>query len=360
MKYVFASHGNLSGGKADFDAVGSLSSLVRFAKLNNLEYKKDYFICMVDYFADGLEPLKKYYDTTMFIADLSTGSLIDYYSTDGFKNIIQTIKDKGNKIIFIDHHPNNDDNIKFFYYLKHKKIFKHFEFFGVDYEQDRMIPIDLKFCAAERVQYYLFKRQLISDDKVFYKIRTYAHDQDFGLRNIEEALNITKVIGSDFNNKKLIDYLSDGIFWNQELETVQQNQDKLVNELCGNLKIKKLEANFNIGGKNFKKDVVYVLMPKDKRLKVSAAAAYIFKKVRCNFIILIQRNPFFSVRIPLWEKDISAAKIANLFGGGGHYGAASARKLNKDSDFPFSYPDENSFKKIAIKLNKLICSKYSD
>ena len=37
MKYVFVSHGYLNGGKADFDSIGSLSSLVRFAKLKKLK-----------------------------------------------------------------------------------------------------------------------------------------------------------------------------------------------------------------------------------------------------------------------------------------------------------------------------------
>jgi len=62
MKYVFVSHGLLTGGRSDFDAVASLSSLVRFAKIKKLTYNKDYFLCMTDYFNGGLNILKNYYN----------------------------------------------------------------------------------------------------------------------------------------------------------------------------------------------------------------------------------------------------------------------------------------------------------
>ncbi len=78
----------------------------------------------------------------------------------------------------------------------------------------------------------------------------------------------------------------------------------------------------------------------------------------CNYIVLIQRYPFFSVRVHIDEKDISAAKIVSLYGGGGHFGAASARKKEYHSHFPFKYVNEKNFENVVYKLNDEICRNY--
>lgn len=362
MKYVFMSHGYLAGGHSDFDAVGSLASLVRFAKKRRLIYNKDYYICMVDYFQNGLNVLRNYHNSIIIIADIPPEVLLTHYKHKGFIDFFKGLRFNNNRIVFIDHHSCNDNIITFLRNLKYRGLFDYIDFYDVNYNRDRLIPLDKKLCATERVQKYLFKFKLIRDDGIFFKLRVFAHDQDFGIRKIEEAFDITQVIGSDYNNERLIHLLSDGIFWNDELEKVKNDHINLTNELCSKIKIKLFENYHYINNNKIKKNVVYALMPDDSRLKTSAAAVHIYKHYDCSYVVLLHRYPFFSIRVPINEHDISAAKITGLFGGGGHYGAASASKKNIRGKFPFPYEfvNENNFEEVANNINITICNNYRE
>jgi hypothetical protein len=357
-KYYFVSHGYLGGGRADWDSIGSLAALVRFAKINNLEYRNDYDIIMIDYFKDGLNHISGITNSVIIVADIPPEFLIQFHTKEGFKNLLYQIKNNYNKLIFIDHHPNSDDVSGFMKYLEGKGLFYELDFFDVSLENDKFIPLEEKLCAAERVQKFLFKHYKVSDDDVFQKVRKYAHDQDFGIRKIQEALNITIVIGANFNNEKLIFLIAEGIFWTKELQMILEEQNRLVEELYGKLKFKKITTYFKLNSHPIRKNIMYALMPEDKRLKTSAAAYWIFKRQNCDIVILLQRYPFISIRCPIYEKDISAAKIANIFGGGGHVGAASANKRHYTKWFPYRKIYDSNFEKIAYKINDIIVNQY--
>lgn len=359
-KLYFVSHGYLDGGRADWDAVGSLASLVRYAKLNNIEYKSGYEIIMTDYFKDGINHITGITDSVIIVADIPPEFLIKYYSKDGFKDVLWKIKNNNNKLVFIDHHPNSDDTICFLKFLESENLFYYFDIFEVTPDNDAYIPLDLKKCAAERVQYFLFKEWKTHDDEVFLKIRKYAHDQDFGLREIHEAFRITIVIGANFNNEKLIFSIADGIFWTDEFQNVYNEQNRLTQELTDKLKLRKVTADFKINSHTLKKNIIYALMPDDNRLKASAAAYNIFKNDNnADIIILLHRFPFISIRCPIKEKDISAAKIAQLFGGGGHFGAASVGLRDNSGWFPYRKATVRNFKYIINTINGIILERYN-
>jgi len=263
---------------------------------------------------------------------------------DYLERVFLRLKKNGNKIFYFDHHPNEKQFVEIFYNLKEKNLIDDFVINEKRHFEEDRVPVKDKKCATEIILDYFIKQKEVTYDSVFEKIVKFAHDQDFGIREIEDAVRISVVIGASFNNLKLIYRIANGIFWDEELEYVYVKAKEKVERLLGALSFRLKEVNINGQNKKF----AYVLMPEENGLKVTPASQYIFEKTDADISVVVQRFPLVSFRARKNEKDVNVGRIAEHFGGGGHQGAATFKDY-KGKYIDFKKIDEKNFPEVVEK-----------
>ncbi|MEW5692533.1 MAG: DHH family phosphoesterase [Candidatus Hydrogenedentota bacterium] len=358
IKELYVSHGDIKGSKTDFDAVGSVASLVRKAKKLKLIQYENYDYTLIDYYNYSIEPLLTYHNKKIYLSDIPAESILfssKHSSVEYVRDLLLRLKSQNNELIYVDHHPVSDVIRNIFYKFYEENLFLYLNLQNIDPKASKSYTRE---CATEMIQKYLFHYENIKDDNILKTLRTFARDQDLGFRKLNEATRISVVIGSDYNNKKLIEYLSDGIFWNDELQERYEYSMKKTQRLCQQLITTTREISFYKSRNKIKRNFVFALTPKENGLKSTPAAIYLFDKYKPDFVVILNRHGFLSIRRDQKSKGISAGLIAKIFGGGGHETASAAGNRKYNSSFPFDYIDESSFEAVVNKLVSIISKNY--
>lgn len=175
-----------------------------------------------------------------------------------------------------------------------------------DYSKDK--------CTAQ-----LVKERFLDKDKISLKLSSIAHDYVYDNNN-EELQKLKDTVHSDYSTTKLIDLLSKGIFWTDNLEQIRNEYHKQKAEamlhLLKSLTIKPINNNF----------FGYV----DCSTKISSTDAsekifVIHKGVDVVVIIYKNGEVIFRKRNTC---SLDMLQIAKLFDGGGNVNA-SGTKLEK-------------------------------
>lgn len=167
------------------------------------------------------------------------------------------------------------------------------------------VVLDKNYCAAELVQ-----GEFLPMDEISREIAELAHAQDFRLKN-ELAWKLYDVISSGYDKEKLIEFLSSGEFWNDELERVyreyQGRKESAKSKLDGHTKI------YKIGNLN------YAIGLSGNELGTTTATGHLLQR-NTDIVVCIWRNGKMSFRRN--NKKIDLVEIAKKFNGGGREDAA--------------------------------------
>lgn len=344
--YLFVSHGQLQGGKSDFDSIGSVASMVRAAVRAGLAPEEDFSFTLINYYDHGLDQLLQYSNRRILIADIPPEALLDRDSETPSAHLeatLKTLQERENKVDFIDHHSLSDNTRRTFDQFQKSGLISSLLLSPYSPEQDARVSRDQKQCATEMVQDYLFSSCGIPDDDIFRDLRRFARDQDLGIREIPEATRISIIIGSEFDNRILINWLSEGTFWNDTLESRLQETEESIRTLCEQIVIREVKIKW----RDRDAVIAFALNPGAKGLKSTAAALYVFEKTGADLVINIYRQGFVSLRRRQGVEDINAAEIARALGGGGHVGAAAAGARNGNKRFPFPTIDKSNLDEVV-------------
>ena len=171
--------------------------------------------------------------------------------------------------------------------------------------------IDMKFCAAE-----LIRKEYIPTDKISGKIAGLARAHDFRLdrhdnSESELAWKLYEVLAAGYDNEKMVKFLTDGDFWNEELERAYKGYQ--MRKSNARKELDTYSRNYGIG--NF--SCTIGLSPDE--LSSTLAAEHLMRR-GTDLVICIWRSGKMSFRRN--NKGIDLVKIARKFGGGGREDAA--------------------------------------
>lgn len=349
-RYTYISHGRISGSsRTDLDAVASLAIFWRGAKLRGLKRGSDYDLSMVDYYANGLEELRQFSHTEIYLADVPPDAVakIERPQTIArFEKLLVDLKPKNVVIHFIDHHPLSPGTRERFNGYVARGLLGSVTLASHSLDEDQHVPAHRKRCATEMVRDYLREHWHFQPDDVIRKIARFAHDQDFALRKIPEATALSVVIGADYPSLKLAEMLADGRFWSDELAAVHARQEEKTRRLLAQLSYANRRWHLQSGRII---NVVYALMPEEDGLKVTVAGLHCIDERSADVAVLVHRDPFISLRLNLKEREINAGKLLAPLGGGGHPGAASAG--GHWGALPYTYANRDNFEAVVSSIN---------
>ena len=353
-KYIYISHGSLDLGnkRTDLDAIASIGTFWRGAILNGWTRGEEFDVDMIDYYNEGLWQLKKWAGCKIYLADIPPEALARPERPETlpeFEKCLVELKNLDIELNYIDHHPMTDTIRAAFQEWQRKGLFNILNICPMDLEMDRTTPSTEKSCATEMVWKFMQERWGIKTDDVFEKIMYFTHDADFGIRKVDDATALSVVIGADYDPLRIAELLANGTFWSDELQTIHDERIErdvhLLNQVSLTQRIWTLPSGREI-------PVMYLLMPEEDGLKVTAAGYYCTSEKGATVAVILQRAAFISMRINPGEQELHAGRILTPLGGGGHVGAASAG--SRGHNFPYERADESSFESIVDRLDTVL------
>ncbi len=292
--------------RKDVDGLASHAILRRHALKEKVQIQH-FFVNYGD-FNDTIKKISNYAGKLIVVADIGYNENFREVS-----EILQNLAEK-NEFLWIDHHDWSDSKLN----------------------TDIKFIIDMKYCAAELVY-----RTFMEGDEISKELAYLARTHDFRLRNEKSELadKIYEVISSGFDKEKIVDYLSRGIFWNEEFEDAymkyQRAKEKGFRYLDDHVRIYKNRYKFVIA------------LSKDY-LSSTIATSYLLEKYDVDFVVCVWKNGKMSFRRK--NKKINLKEIAKYFNGGGREEAAGAKMSITIDDKNFT----EIFDKIAKKIEKIV------
>ena len=292
--------------RKDVDGLASHAILRRYALTNG--YKIQHFFVNYGDFNEAIKKISKYRDKLIVVADIGYNKK--------FSEVFEILNDLSNKnkFLWIDHHDWSDSDLD-----------GNIEFI-----------IDIKYCAAELVYKTFMKNDNISKELAYI-----ARTHDFRLINEKSELadKIYEVISSGFDKERIVDYLSRGIFWNDEFEDAYKKYQKAKEK-----GFKYLDEHVKI----YKNKYKFVIALSKDYLSSTIATSYLLNKYDVDFVVCMWKNGKMSFRRK--NKKINLKEIAKNFNGGGRDEAAGAKiDLTVDEG---EY--EKIFDKVAEKIEKIL------
>jgi hypothetical protein len=354
FRYVYVSHGNLyeRNARTDLDAVASIAIMWRGAMMKGLERGPDFEVDMIDYYANGLDELLRYRNASLFVADVPPDALArpdEPRVTARFEETLRTLRDQGNRLNLIDHHPVSPRTAARFDRYVRQGLIESATLSGMDHEIDRVRPHHQKQCAAEMTREMLEGRFRMPPDEVIRRLAWYAHDADFGIRRIPEASRLSILIGADYPPLQLAGRLAQGEFWNDDLQGIFDDYQAKTRRILASLKLLRRRWRLKSGRVV---PVVYALMPAREDLKVTPAGMYCLNEQGASVAVMVQRRAFLSLRIDPEEIELHAGRMLANLGGGGHQGAASAGRHPRD--FPYHEAHEGNFADVVASIDRAL------
>ncbi|RMH57004.1 MAG: hypothetical protein D6679_07715 [Candidatus Hydrogenedentota bacterium] len=351
-RYLYVSHGSPEGEntRTDFDAVASLALLQHTAMAKGFRYGRDFELDMIDYYSSGLDRLLQRRNTEILLADIPPDVLLKPESggRDGLRQRLEKLRAQKVILHFLDHHPVTRETRAIFEEFHRNGLIRSLWICPFCPEEDRVLDHTRKLCATEVTARFLERVWNVPLDETARRIMRWAHDQDFGLREIPEANRISVVIGADYPPLKLADCLSRGIFWNRELAAVHSRQEEKTQRLLRELRYHWRRWRLASGRRI---DVVYALMPPHHGLKVTAAGLHCLQNLHARVAVFLHRDPFLSIRINPRENELHAGEMLRPFGGGGHRGAGSAG-AGPHRPFPYRNVTDENFPRVAQTVDE--------
>lgn len=354
VRYVYVSHGWLHGGstRTDFDALGSVAIMKRGAEMRGLRDGEDFAIDLIDYYADGIDALTRWRNCTLLVADIPPEALARPERPETAERLVRTLhalRDGGNRVIFIDHHPLEEPTRQRFAGWTRDGLIAALDICGMNADLDQARTHREKSCAAEMVLAWLRRTWDLPEDAVCDEIARLAHDQDFGVRSIPGANRISGIIGADFPPREIIDALARGEFWSDRFQAAWERQEEDTARQIGQLRYAWRSWRFHTGREL---SVVYALMPPHDVLKVTPASIHCLDGLGADIAVLVQRRSFISLRVRYTHNDFHAGRMLAAFGGGGHVGAASAG--GRAGSLPYGEAHEDNFEDVVEALDSAL------
>ncbi len=292
--------------RKDVDGLASHAILRRYALINGYSIKH-FFVNYGD-FNDAIREISDYVGKLIVVADIGYNKNFMEVS-----EILKKLAEK-NEFLWIDHHDWSDSKLN----------------------TDIKFIIDMKYCAAELVY-----RTFMKDDEVSKELAYLARTHDFRLKNERSELadKIYEVISSGFDKEKIVDYLSKGIFWNEEFENAYIKYQKAKEK-----GFKFLDEHVKVYKNRYK----FVLALSKDYLSSTIATSYLLEKYDVDFVVCLWKNGKMSFRRK--NKKINLKEIAKNFNGGGREEAAGAKidiTINEDNF-------EEIFDKISEKIKNIL------
>lgn len=201
-------------------------------------------------------------------------------------SLLAAIKERGNTIIWIDHHLWSEDQISSARNVVNELI------------------IDTSKCAA-----MLVYERFGEGDEFSKRLAELATDADFWIRKIDLSIKLCKVLASGYNRERLISKFREGILWDSELESVYSRRverEKVLLEKA----IKKLRE-YKVD--NLRIAVILAEISAGEITEILAERGY-------DIIAVVSKKGHVSLR--RGNNKIDLVPIALRLGGGGHPFAA--------------------------------------
>ncbi len=304
MRTVFISHGRVSGGGSDLDAVASVACGVRaFRRAGFVDVDYD----LVDYIPERLDRLvaREDRDARLVLADIPLEALCRVYEPEGsVAEVLETLHERGNRIVLIDHHPIPESD---------RDLYRDLESRGVVEELRLVLPPE-KRPATGMVADYLQECGMGDPDPVRETLVRYAIDQDFATRSIPEANRLTDIIVGRHDLASLVEMLVKGVFWDEGMETFLRQAEEATRQLCSSMVVE----HRTLDHEDF--PVAYAWVPEE--LKTTPASEYLFEMFPEIAVAALFKRERISLRRRLGIDQPDLGTFAFENGGGGHPGAS--------------------------------------
>lgn len=265
----------------DVDGIGCHAILHRYCALNDLPVK--HLFVNYDDFCSKLAEIKGTTGEIIIVADLGCSDMIT--------GCIRDLEEAGSK--------------------NELRWFDHHDWSGITRPKNVEMNLDMLKCAAELVE-----EEYLPGDEVASRIASLARAQDY-MGADELAWKLYDVISAGFDKSTLVELLSRGVFWNDEIETSYMKYQNL--RKSGFTYLDEHSKLYGIG------DWKCFLGFSKPYLSSTIASGHLLEK-NPDFVICVYPSGKLSFRRNNPEVDLRS--IATLFGGGGrdtaaggHYGA---------------------------------------
>lgn len=292
---------------ADFDGMGSAAMLMHYAGVPKERiFFGNYMRQAIDRIIEELNAAKLHNSLIIF-----TDMGVNDSTIETLKGLLHWLKDKGNKVAWIDHHPWNDTAVR-----------------EIGGECAYLVAGENKnYCATELVYKELFENE--ADTAYGMNLANIAHYADFNIRNeqldpllFEITGAITYINYNQGNIARLRDLVSEFAKGNYKNGITKEAYANYLKD--SELSIKELEESLekhSIG--NLTLGIGY-----SKRLGSTQACAIIADELKADIAIFVNTD---SRKVSLRsDKAVDCSKLAIALGGGGHP-QASGCEVNAES-----------------------------
>jgi len=290
----------------DVDGLGCHAILHRYCDLNGLP-SKHLFVSYND-FCNKLAKIKGVKDEEIVLGDLGHSDMIS--------GCLAELEEAGtlNKVRWFDHH----------------------DWIGVDFPKNVEMNIDMSKCGAE-----LVADAYLPEDEIASKIASLARAHDF-MGKDELAWKLYDVISSGFDKSTLVGFLSQGIYWNDELEASYQGyQDQ---KKKGFAYLGEHSKLYGIG------EWTCLLGFSKPYLSSTIAANHLLEKDP-DFAICAYPSGKLSFRRN--NPDVDLRYIATLFGGGGREEAAGGQSGAPVTEDDYLKAFDDIMDRISLAFSRL-------
>ena len=259
----------------DVDGLGCHAILHRYCALNDLPTK--HLFVNYDDFCRKLVEIKGVSGEEIILGDLGYSERIS--------DCISDLEEAGskNEVRWFDHH----------------------DWTGVKRPKNVKMNIDMTKCGAE-----LIAAEYLPNDEIASRIASLARAQDF-MEDDELAWKLYDVISSGFDKGKLAELLSQGVFWNDEVEASYIKYQNL--RKTGFAYLDEHSKLYRIG------EWTCLLGFSKPYLSSTIASSHLLEK-NPDFVICVYPSGKLSFRRN--NQEVLLRYIASLFGGGGRDAAA--------------------------------------
>lgn len=299
---LYVSHGRPSGGRADLDSVASIAYAMRASRQVGLAGAAYRFI---DYIDDRLDGLARAEPTGRLIAiiDIPLETLVLEYGQDELRDLLASLCGAGNRISLVDHHPLTDEDRAYLEEMVDRGLVERLLLPGPD---ERLSSTELLR------RHFADEEGFDPSDPVLETLERFARDQDLAVRSIPEANRLTDVIVARHDLERLVDRLSEGVFWDEGMEAWLMEARQRTRALCQAMDVARRE----IADLTF----AYCLLPDD--LKATPASEHLFEAFPEVSVVALFKPTHIALRRRFGDDSIDLSLVARTLGGGGHPGAA--------------------------------------